>query len=1460
MRRLLAFLIALIFLILGMWLSWEHIASSVVRYALQSSVQKVFGANLQIANIHHQDNLWIVEKPLLSHPNGWQATVPQFTVSCSFQPLKGLIDLQIDIPQPEVAFYTSEITDTVPAYSPHSSTKLTHLDFLHVQSQIHIEDGRFQLEGDHPLLFQLYADTGSGHGEGTLWLDEPHTNTNCIHLVFDKSSTDFAAQLSCFQVDCHPLGLLLEKSLPQSLGVLQEGELNGILDLTAKTGKGSLNLVNALFLQSQTALFWQIPELEFSFNTATTGRFSLLQSAVCYFADAPEKILGLLFAGNLDFTLEEAEPLATLHVEGKAVSPELLSDVFGLPLGSMLVDHPLVFDALLMKEDHLEGRLQLVDPATDHREYVNVDMTFAPSQYRVKSKVSQGWKRLLALRNYSFEKGSFARKQFALAPWKSLLIDEDASLQGVIDFEGLFDANSLTVNYSSSQVRFENELASFEIDDGITVGSLLSGTHTFDLVQGTHEGHLCVDQASYLEKQSGLCFTDLSAAFTLLPGEMSTSDLTGFCNDCFLGGRLAIEMNDLSNIYVDLYADTFDGSLKQFQPIWGVLGLPDLFKNSLEGRLSTRHGGMHVHAELSPIGTDLQVTWEGILTEGSLLLPEANLALQEVGCRFDFDSRANALDFWDIHGKVKFGSPHHTEEYTLGGDHIRLTDLEQYRGEFDVWVADQSRDLLRLVGKTHRLQQQENENGPYIQVAIDPNLSHFGDLYPQNIELLLRGWHDVAYAKMELNSPFSSVIRTLQRFSSTGFLIFSRHLLKELKSVEELAGEITGQLEFSSEDALLTYQLHGKEIAFGKHRFQNCLLKGQLKDATWMIDELQLGALTGAASFHQGKDSWRLHFLGLKLGSSCLLGMEGDFYPATQSFIGKIPLCEIDLAQLPLLSATQIYPELKGVYHGSGEVALEGQKNRSGWKTAIDLHGSLRDIKLGSLSCTDSPAFDLSWKSDSSLILRDFCTTLRTIEDKPLSQEANLAIAKAEYHFPTRELLLNGVHLNMPSADLPRLQETMKLHLPSSFVESMQYLMNSFQEKTFDTKIDYSASPNHSTCHATLPPGVYRFGEYTPTLQSLVIDWDPIEMAATAILGAVDDDQVCKASIKIQLPYFSNCELVLAEMQSETIVPPLTVRWQSDAKGQPLLQELTGACCGICADLKKDREDTEQSTFYGQASIDFHKADPLLRAMTGKSGKDFGVSGKYEMEGIWSLPKLQFQGTLCSQNCWLGSYGVDQLTAKVQATPTSIVLNELTVNDQAGKLHAEQVNLIYPWQVTVPALVVEDFRPQALRSQDNPLHMKPDHSFVIRRLELNDLSGDLMNSSSWRGQGSAYCANPPKRDVSSMLWTFSDELLNKAGVGKMLLSPVSGQVDFSLQNRQVLFTGFKDMYSAGHASKFTLQKNSQTYVDFDGNLFVQLRMKQKNPLLRSVAPVTITIQGTLEKPIYSFRLDDKEEQ
>jgi hypothetical protein len=74
-----------------------------------------------------------------------------------------------------------------------------------------------------------------------------------------------------------------------------------------------------------------------------------------------------------------------------------------------------------------------------------------------------------------------------------------------------------------------------------------------------------------------------------------------------------------------------------------------------------------------------------------------------------------------------------------------------------------------------------------------------------------------------------------------------------------------------------------------------------------------------------------------------------------------------------------------------------------------------------------------------------------------------------------------------------------------------------------------------------------------------------------------------------------------------------------------------------------------------------------------------------------------------------------------------------------------------------------------------------------------------------------------------------------------------------MNKKKIYLTKFKDVYSEGKLSRFYLPNAPySSYVDFDGNLHMQIRIKQYNLFFKLAELFTISIQGTCQHPTYTL--------
>jgi hypothetical protein len=137
--------------------------------------------------------------------------------------------------------------------------------------------------------------------------------------------------------------------------------------------------------------------------------------------------------------------------------------------------------------------------------------------------------------------------------------------------------------------------------------------------------------------------------------------------------------------------------------------------------------------------------------------------------------------------------------------------------------------------------------------------------------------------------------------------------------------------------------------------------------------------------------------------------------------------------------------------------------------------------------------------------------------------------------------------------------------------------------------------------------------------------------------------------------------------------------------------------------------------------------------------------------------------------------------------------------------------------------------------------------FLIRELFLYDFKGDLSAKESFSGYGHLYFINSFKRGHS--VFDFPADVLSRiVGIDQALLTPVKGKIDLKVKNAKFYLTNLKDSYSESERSKFfLLDKGRKPYVDFDGNIYINIAMKQY-VLFKFTESFVISVRGNLEKP------------
>ena len=236
--------------------------------------------------------------------------------------------------------------------------------------------------------------------------------------------------------------------------------------------------------------------------------------------------------------------------------------------------------------------------------------------------------------------------------------------------------------------------------------------------------------------------------------------------------------------------------------------------------------------------------------------------------------------------------------------------------------------------------------------------------------------------------------------------------------------------------------------------------------------------------------------------------------------------------------------------------------------------------------------------------------------------------------------------------------------------------------------------------------------------------------------------------------------------------------------------------------------------------------------------------------------EIYFQGNLKGEEVVLKGCVVGGVNAELNCTPDRIDMTNMVFHDSAGRLSVPSSSMLKQsdgnWWVYAPSVIGENFRPCLLRELATP--PSPLKPLVISRFEVNNIVCRADNLSTMTGSGKLVFNNAAKKTIHNPLLAIPAEIISRIGLNLDVLNPTSGTIFFEIQDYKVKLTKFKDVYSEGKLSKFYLPKNNYvSFVDLDGHVHVQVSMKQYNLLFKLAELFTVTINGTLQKPLYTLQ-------
>ncbi|MCB1116892.1 MAG: hypothetical protein KDK71_10535, partial [Chlamydiia bacterium] len=392
----------------------------------------------------------------------------------------------------------------------------------------------------------------------------------------------------------------------------------------------------------------------------------------------------------------------------------------------------------------------------------------------------------------------------------------------------------------------------------------------------------------------------------------------------------------------------------------------------------------------------------------------------------------------------------------------------------------------------------------------------------------------------------------------------------------------------------------------------------------------------------------------------------------------------------------------------------------------------------------------------------------------------------------------------------------------------------------------------------SLKEGYYWVGDRAWHFNRFCFDVEGKNLKLNVDTAIADVPFECAAHLKFDDQFCSRIEIKEQTKEGQKDLPFVLVTDWNDQAGF-FIQSIEGCLCGLDFAFHRNPKDSflDRIALAGQLKINGYRLARFLPKSAKAMMEEFEIGRGYELSGNLLLSKTnfeesQFSGYLKGKNFHLMGSVMETLMSEILIHPKAIELSRFNLSDVSGIFSVETIRLTENsdegWELFIPELAVSDFRPSLLKKIGQyPSRIKP---LVIRSLYCHSIRGNLGDAKSFTGKGDLSFINTFKRDYHIL--DIPLEILGRLGLDMGLLVPVRGELDFVMSGGRIYLTELKGSYSEGKRSQFFLSPIDRSYLDFDGNLNINIKMKQY-VLLKVTEPFTLSIGGTFAHPKYGLR-------
>lgn len=671
--------------------------------------------------------------------------------------------------------------------------------------------------------------------------------------------------------------------------------------------------------------------------------------------------------------------------------------------------------------------------------------------------------------------------------------------------------------------------------------------------------------------------------------------------------------------------------------------------------------------------------------------------------------------------------------------------------------------------------------------------------------------------------------------------------------------------------------------ASGPHPFKTFQLEAIQDSGFLTLPHFTLGKWEGEASLNFSKERLKIEHFSTQAFGYAALAFSGIYDLQNHKLSGEIQQVRWDLASLsqnlqrekentPFAALAPWKP--KGEIFGSGRV--EWEKGKGGLRA--QLAASFQDLEVGGVHFGSGEDLKCSYSSEKGLSIEGL-----EVEIPREEKGEKYKLGCFHYNFNDQKIFLEEFDFSLPPSKLPwvaemtssffsekgsKLVDWIKVFKPTESCEGKPCEGKPCESESLEGQLSLEIYPDNIWVYLSLKDGNYYLFDRKFYLKNFSMIYDPLELNIWTQCR-YDESYYWFHFLTDNLT-MSHGTLALSEYElsshaQEKDGNAITATWERQSGGEWSIHQIQGNFCGLKTVLEAPEElnFSNPIKLKGEISFNPRKLIPLLSDEWRDNLRPLSLAGSCVLGGEFTMDKndfsdITFDGTVLAHNFEVGRVKLSDLSSELICRENDFVLSSIEVKDRAGRLNIDRLSIQRfdeEWQVYMNQLNLEEVRLSRLRSPWTQWGPRDKHFFrslFIRSFKLDNVAGSLSKPESLIGSGKLKFNNLPKRTLFSNLLFLPSEITARIGLDLTSLIPARGTVLYEIKGGKIFLNEFKDMYSDGKHSRFYLAGEKPAYIDFKGNLSMKMKMKQYNLLLKLAEFFTISVEGTLLHPTYTF--------